>query len=161
MWQKIFSFIETLHWEHICTTQCYIILLKPRKWVTHTSLLSPFCHLLCEVCYYACLAGIWGFPLDIQSDTVIAIFKKMKLCGCHPDSETYNIMIDCCTILKSYRSACLLLSMMIRKGFHPVICTYNAIIEVLPILISSDSPVQIIIILSKILQLYLIFLWKY
>ncbi|KHN12600.1 Pentatricopeptide repeat-containing protein [Glycine soja] len=66
-----------------------------------------------------------------ESDTVIAIFKKMKLCGCHPDSETYNIMIDCCTILKSYRSACLLLSMMIRKGFHPVICTYNAIIEIL------------------------------
>jgi len=80
----------------------------------------------------------------IQSDLAIAIFKKMKLCGCNPDSETYNIMIDCCTILKSYRSACLLISMMIRKGFCPVICTYTAIIKVLFILI-SDCSAQILL----------------
>ncbi|XP_068475466.1 pentatricopeptide repeat-containing protein At1g76280 isoform X3 [Phaseolus vulgaris] len=66
-----------------------------------------------------------------ESDLAIAIFKKMKLCGCDPDSETYNIMINCCTILKSYRSACLLISTMIRKGFCPVICTYTAIIKIL------------------------------
>ncbi|RDY12998.1 Pentatricopeptide repeat-containing protein, partial [Mucuna pruriens] len=64
-----------------------------------------------------------------ESDMAIAIFKKMKLCGCHPDSETYNIMVDCCSILKSYRSACLLISMMMRKGFCPVTCTYTAIIK--------------------------------
>jgi len=86
----------------------------------------------------------------IQSDLAIAIFKKMKLCGCDPDSETYNIMINCCTILKSYRSACLLISTMIRKGFCPVICTYTAIIKVLFILISDSS--AHIIILSKILH---------
>ncbi|KAH1214727.1 Pentatricopeptide repeat-containing protein [Glycine max] len=79
-----------------------------------------------------------------ESDTVIAIFKKMKLCGCHPDSETYNIMIDCCTILKSYRSACLLLSMMIRKGFHPVICTYNAIIEESLTLVRDKAKIEYI-----------------
>ncbi|XP_017430151.1 pentatricopeptide repeat-containing protein At1g76280 isoform X5 [Vigna angularis] len=66
-----------------------------------------------------------------ESDMAIAVFKKMKLCGCNPDSETYNIMIDCCTIIQSYRSACLLISMMIRKGFCPVICTYTAIIKIL------------------------------
>ncbi|CAJ1972614.1 unnamed protein product [Sphenostylis stenocarpa] len=66
-----------------------------------------------------------------ESDMAIAIFKKMKLCGCNPDSETYNIMIDCCTIGKSYRSACLLISMMIRNGFCPGICTYTAFIKIL------------------------------
>ncbi|TKY57582.1 Pentatricopeptide repeat-containing protein [Spatholobus suberectus] len=66
-----------------------------------------------------------------ESDMAIAIFKKMKLFGCHPDSETYNIMIDCCSILKSYRSACVLISTMIRKGFCPVTCTYTAIIKIL------------------------------
>ncbi|WVY89052.1 hypothetical protein V8G54_037967 (chloroplast) [Vigna mungo] len=66
-----------------------------------------------------------------ESDMAIAVFKKMKLCGCNPDSETYNIMIDCCTIIQSYRSACLLISMMIRKGFCPVICTYTAIVKIL------------------------------
>ncbi|XP_027940723.1 pentatricopeptide repeat-containing protein At1g76280 isoform X2 [Vigna unguiculata] len=66
-----------------------------------------------------------------ESDMAIAVFKKMKLCGCDPDSETYNIMIDCCTIIQSYSSACLLISMMIRKGFCPAICTYTAIIKIL------------------------------
>ncbi|KAL2349373.1 hypothetical protein Fmac_003373 [Flemingia macrophylla] len=66
-----------------------------------------------------------------ESGMAIAIFKKMKLCGCPTDSETYNIMIDCCSILKSYRSACLLMAMMIRKGFCPVTCTYTAIIKIL------------------------------
>ncbi|KAK7321837.1 hypothetical protein VNO77_32824 [Canavalia gladiata] len=66
-----------------------------------------------------------------ESDMAIQIFKNMKLHGCHPDSETYNIMIDCCSILKSYNSACLLISKMIREGFSPVTCTYTALIKVL------------------------------
>ncbi|KAK7280796.1 hypothetical protein RJT34_25863 [Clitoria ternatea] len=66
-----------------------------------------------------------------ESDMAIEIFKKMKLCGCLPDSETYNIMIDCCSILRSYKSACLLISAMIRKGFCPVTCTFTALIKIL------------------------------
>ncbi|KAI5392675.1 hypothetical protein KIW84_060013 [Lathyrus oleraceus] len=61
----------------------------------------------------------------------IQIFKKMKLCGCHPDSTTYNIMIDCCSVIRSYRSASLLISAMIREGFCPVACTYTALIKIL------------------------------
>ncbi|GAU45008.1 hypothetical protein TSUD_87990 [Trifolium subterraneum] len=68
-----------------------------------------------------------------ESHMAIEIFKKMKLCGCHPDSTTYNIMIDCCSIIRSYRSASLLISMMIREGFCPVACTYTALIKVLPV----------------------------
>ncbi|XP_045824397.1 pentatricopeptide repeat-containing protein At1g76280-like isoform X1 [Trifolium pratense] len=66
-----------------------------------------------------------------ESHKAIEIFKKMKLCGCHADSTTYNIMIDCCSIIRSYRSASLLISMMIREGFCPVACTYTALIKIL------------------------------
>nr|KYP65227.1 Pentatricopeptide repeat-containing protein At1g76280 family [Cajanus cajan] len=66
-----------------------------------------------------------------KSSLAIAIFKRMKLIGSPPDSETYNIMIDCCSITECYRSACLLMAMMIRKGFCPVTCTYTAIIKIL------------------------------
>ncbi|XP_061356576.1 pentatricopeptide repeat-containing protein At1g76280 isoform X2 [Gastrolobium bilobum] len=61
----------------------------------------------------------------------IEIFKKMKLCGCHPDSETYNIMIDCCSVLSCYKSASLLISVMIREGFCPMTCTYTTLIKIL------------------------------
>ncbi|KEH26675.1 PPR containing plant-like protein [Medicago truncatula] len=66
-----------------------------------------------------------------EGHMAIEIFKKMKLCGCHPDSTTYNIMIDCCSIIRSYRSASLLISMMIREGFCPVACTYTALVKIL------------------------------
>ncbi|KAK7283788.1 hypothetical protein RIF29_13534 [Crotalaria pallida] len=66
-----------------------------------------------------------------ESHMAIEIFKKMKLCGCQLDSVTYNIMIDCCSIIRSYRSASLLLSVMIREGFYPVACTYTALIKIL------------------------------
>ncbi|CAL0333173.1 unnamed protein product [Lupinus luteus] len=66
-----------------------------------------------------------------ESHMAIEIFKKMKLCGCQLDSATYNIMIDCCSIIRSYRYASLLLSMMIREGFYPVTCTYTSLIKIL------------------------------
>ncbi|XP_057445914.1 pentatricopeptide repeat-containing protein At1g76280 isoform X2 [Lotus japonicus] len=66
-----------------------------------------------------------------KGQIAINIFKRMKLCGYHPDSETYNIMVDCCSILRSYKSASLLISMMIRQGFSPVTCTYTALIKIL------------------------------
>lgn len=79
------------------------------------------------------VSGIWCFPLNMQSNMAIEVFKKMKLCGCHPDSTTYNTMIDCCSVIRSYRSASLLIAMMIREGFCPVVCTYTALIKVLPV----------------------------
>ena len=97
----------------------------------HTSLLF-----YCEtyyVKYHACLAGIWCFQLEMQSHMAIEIFKKMKKIGCQADSATYNIMIDCCGILRCYKSASLLVSMMIREGFYPMTCTYTTLIKVLPV----------------------------
>ena len=61
----------------------------------------------------------------------IEIFKTMKSSGCLPDAATYNIMIDCCSAIRGFRSACALVSMMIRDGFNPQAVTYTALIKVL------------------------------
>ncbi|KAK9740130.1 hypothetical protein RND81_03G013900 [Saponaria officinalis] len=62
---------------------------------------------------------------------VIEIFKNMKLCGVQPDAATYNIMIDCCSNIRCFKSACALVSLMIRDGFSPQTLTYTALIKVL------------------------------
>ena len=49
----------------------------------------------------------------------VEIFKNMKSCGIPPDVATYNIMIDCCTISRCFKSACALVSMMVGDGFYP------------------------------------------
>lgn len=60
----------------------------------------------------------------------IKIFKNMKSCGFPADAATYHIMIDCCSILRCYRSACALVSMMLRDGFFPLTITYTTLIKV-------------------------------
>ncbi|KAA8537422.1 hypothetical protein F0562_026891 [Nyssa sinensis] len=66
-----------------------------------------------------------------ESHTAIEIFKTMKSCGFLPDAATYNIMIDCCSIIKCFKSACALVSMMVRDGFYPQALTYTALIKIL------------------------------
>ncbi|KAL9238103.1 hypothetical protein vseg_012574 [Gypsophila vaccaria] len=61
----------------------------------------------------------------------IEIFKNMKLYGLQPDAATYNIMIDCCSNIKCFKSACAFLSLMVRDGFSPQTPTYTALIKVL------------------------------
>lgn len=70
------------------------------------------------------------YLLYVQSQMAIKIFKSMKSFGFPADAATYNIMIDCCSILKCYRSASALISMMLRDGFYPVTVTYTALIKV-------------------------------
>jgi pentatricopeptide repeat protein len=67
----------------------------------------------------------------MQTDMVINIFKRMKSCGCPADVATYNIMIDCCSLIHSYKSACALVSMMIRDGFSPKAVTFTALMKVI------------------------------
>lgn len=71
------------------------------------------------------------YLLYMQSQMAIKIFKSMKSFGFPADAATYNIMIDCCSILKCYRSASALISMMLRDGFYPVTVTYTALIKIL------------------------------
>ncbi|KAI3459886.1 hypothetical protein Pfo_016549 [Paulownia fortunei] len=66
-----------------------------------------------------------------ESHMAIEIFKSMISCGLSANAATYNIMIDCCSIIKCYRSACALISMMIRNGFCPHEVTYTALIKIL------------------------------
>ncbi|XP_054819044.1 pentatricopeptide repeat-containing protein At1g76280 [Prosopis cineraria] len=66
-----------------------------------------------------------------ESHMAIAIFKKMKLYGFQLSPATFNIMIDCCSIPGCFRSASLLVSIMIREGFYPNTPTYTALIKVL------------------------------
>ena len=67
----------------------------------------------------------------MQSQMAVKIFKNMKSCGIPPDATTYNIMIDCCTISRCFKSACALVSMMVRDGFYPQTLTYTALIKVI------------------------------
>lgn len=71
-----------------------------------------------------------SFMFDMQGHMAIVIFKDMKSCGISPDDVTYNIMIDCCSILRCFRSASVLASMMLRSGYTPQNFTYTALIKV-------------------------------
>ncbi|GMH18910.1 hypothetical protein Nepgr_020751 [Nepenthes gracilis] len=66
-----------------------------------------------------------------ESHMAIEIFRNMKLCGFWPDAATYNIMIDCCSNIRSFKSACALVSMMVRDGFYPQTLTYTSLIKIL------------------------------
>ncbi|BBG96358.1 hypothetical protein Prudu_005143 [Prunus dulcis] len=66
-----------------------------------------------------------------ENQMAIKIFKNMKSFGFPADAATYHIMIDCCSILGCYRSACALVSMMLRDGFYPLTVTYTILIKIL------------------------------
>ncbi|ESR34481.1 hypothetical protein CICLE_v10004328mg [Citrus x clementina] len=65
------------------------------------------------------------------SHRAMEIFKQMKTCGIPPNAATYNIMIDCCSIIRCFKSASALVSMMVRDGFYPQTMTYTALIKIL------------------------------
>ncbi|KAJ0986773.1 hypothetical protein J5N97_005129 [Dioscorea zingiberensis] len=66
-----------------------------------------------------------------QCPVAIDVFKNMRLCNLPANVAIYNIMIECCSILRCYRSACALVSMMLRDGYYPQMLTYTALIKVL------------------------------
>lgn len=66
-----------------------------------------------------------------ESHRAMEIFKQMKTCGIPPNAATYNIMIDCCSIIRCFQSASALVSMMVRDGFYPQTMTYTALIKIL------------------------------
>ncbi|KAK4853404.1 hypothetical protein QYF36_008673 [Acer negundo] len=66
-----------------------------------------------------------------ESNTAIEIFKNMKLFGLSPNAATYHIMIDCCVIIRCFKSACAIVSMMVRSGFYPETMAYTILFKVL------------------------------
>lgn len=61
----------------------------------------------------------------------IALFKHMKASGFEPNAATYCIMIDCCRAIRCYKSACALVSMMLRSGFYLQTVGYTVLIKIL------------------------------
>ncbi|XP_065025160.1 pentatricopeptide repeat-containing protein At1g76280-like isoform X3 [Musa acuminata AAA Group] len=61
----------------------------------------------------------------------IEVFRSMRSCGLPANVATYNIMIECCSMLKCFKSACAIISLMLREGFYPQTLTYTALIKVL------------------------------
>ncbi|KAJ8538174.1 hypothetical protein K7X08_014714 [Anisodus acutangulus] len=66
-----------------------------------------------------------------ESQMAIQIFKSMVSSGVPPDAATYNIMIDCCSIIGCFRSALVLISMMFRSGFNPQAVTLTGLLKIL------------------------------
>ncbi|KAK3006304.1 hypothetical protein RJ639_016858 [Escallonia herrerae] len=78
-----------------------------------------------------------------ESHMAVEIFKTM-LYGRRPDAVTYNIMIDCCSIIKCFKSACALVSVMIRDGFCPQVLTYTALIKILLVCEDLDEALNLL-----------------
>ncbi|XP_047975263.1 pentatricopeptide repeat-containing protein At1g76280 isoform X1 [Salvia hispanica] len=66
-----------------------------------------------------------------ESHVAIEIFKKMISCGLSPNLSTYGIMIDCCSIINCYTSACALISRMIRDGLPMNVVIYTGLVKIL------------------------------
>ncbi|XVE94428.1 hypothetical protein REPUB_Repub02eG0007700 [Reevesia pubescens] len=77
-----------------------------------------------------------------ESHKAIEIFKNMKSRGFRPNAATYNIMIDCCSTMRCFKSACALVSMMVRDGFYPETMTYTALIKDEKQVLYTFSPTQ-------------------
>lgn len=54
----------------------------------------------------------------------------MISCGLSPSLSTYGIMIDCCSIINCYTSACALISRLIRDGFPMNVVIYTGLVKV-------------------------------
>ncbi|XP_044511018.1 pentatricopeptide repeat-containing protein At1g76280 isoform X2 [Mangifera indica] len=63
--------------------------------------------------------------------TAIKVFQNMKYCSVPSNGATYVIMIDCCSSLRCFKSACALVSLMLREGYNLETMTYTALIKVL------------------------------
>ncbi|CAM8914516.1 unnamed protein product [Rhodiola kirilowii] len=65
-----------------------------------------------------------------ESSMAINIFKNMRRRGFLPDTATYSIMIECCSVTECFRSALQLLSLMLRDGYYPTTVTYTSLMKV-------------------------------
>ncbi|KAL5557746.1 hypothetical protein UlMin_033957 [Ulmus minor] len=102
---------ELIHYFHVAEN-----LFSRSKGYLETSIYNTVLHSLVEA---------------KESHMAIEVFKNMKSCGVSPNLATYIIMIDCCSILVCFKSACALLSLMLRDGYIPQTITFTALIKIL------------------------------
>lgn len=79
--------------------------------------------------FFICVKQIVLFR-TVQIHMAIELFNNMKHSGFFPDAATFEMMIDCCSVMGCLKSAFSLLSMMIRSGFCPQILTYTSLVKV-------------------------------
>lgn len=66
-----------------------------------------------------------------HSQTAIEYFRRMRSYGFLADAATYHIMLECCSLVASFRLALAFTSLMLRDGFFPQTMTYTALLKVL------------------------------
>ncbi|KAM3308724.1 pentatricopeptide repeat-containing protein like isoform X1 [Capsicum chacoense] len=66
-----------------------------------------------------------------ESQMATRTFKSMVSSGVPPDAAAYNIMIDCCSIIRCFRSTFVLISMMFCNGFNPEAVTLTGLLKLL------------------------------
>lgn len=64
-----------------------------------------------------------------EDEKAVNLFKNLVSQGYQPNDVTCNIMIDCCSITRSFKSAQGFIAMMIRYGYPPQTQTYTALIK--------------------------------
>ncbi|KAE8646171.1 pentatricopeptide repeat-containing protein At1g76280 isoform X1 [Cucumis sativus] len=65
-----------------------------------------------------------------ETHMAIELFNNMKRSGFFPDAATFEMMLDCCSVIGCLKSAFALLSLMIRSGFCPQILTYTSLVKI-------------------------------
>nr|XP_043635035.1 pentatricopeptide repeat-containing protein At1g76280 isoform X2 [Erigeron canadensis] len=64
-----------------------------------------------------------------EGQMAIHVFKTLMAGGYCPNDVTFTIMIDCCAITGSYKSALGLTASMFRHGYPPQVQTYTALVK--------------------------------
>ncbi|KAI3797048.1 hypothetical protein L1987_39738 [Smallanthus sonchifolius] len=79
-----------------------------------------------------------------EDQTAIIVFKTLMSHGYRPNDVTCNIMIDCCSISGSFKSAQGLIAMMIRYGYPPQTQTYTALLKLVLALDDFDEALNLL-----------------
>ncbi|KAH7849100.1 hypothetical protein Vadar_012923 [Vaccinium darrowii] len=106
---NLFSLVDVAERIHAIEMD---MLLEQREWSgSSSSTYDMILHSLVE-------AAIWQL--------IYSIYETWDFL---PDVASYNILIDCCSIVRFFKSATALVSLMVSDGFHPQAVTYTALIK--------------------------------
>ncbi|KAJ9544553.1 hypothetical protein OSB04_024260 [Centaurea solstitialis] len=79
-----------------------------------------------------------------EGDVAINVFKTLMSHGYHPNNVTLSIMIECCTITRSLKSALGLIAMGIRYGYPPNAQAYTSLIKAVLTLEDFDEALTLL-----------------
>ncbi|KAL4579053.1 hypothetical protein LXL04_015188 [Taraxacum kok-saghyz] len=79
-----------------------------------------------------------------EGEKAVNLFKRLVSNGYRPNDVTCTIMIDCCSITGSFRSAHGFISLMIRSGYPPQIYAYTSLIKLVLELDDFDEALNLL-----------------